>query len=61
MGKCCGAVGFSPLMFDARRAFGLVVVDYRQVEPSRILREESFLSLTTTQGLVLWAGLKVQL
>ena len=30
------------------------------MEPSRILWEHSELSFTTTQGLVLWAGLQAQ-
>ena len=30
------------------------------MEPSRLLRDHPLLSLTTTQGLLLWAGLKVQ-
>ena len=31
-----------------------------QVEPSRLLRDFPLLSLTSTQGLLLWAGLKAQ-
>ena len=34
--------------------------DSRQIDPSRILYEGPFLSLTTTQGLVLWSGIKAQ-
>ena len=30
------------------------------VEPSRLLRDNPQLSLTTTQGLLLWAGVTVQ-
>ena len=49
----------SAFMFDTIRwAFGLVTHDGGTVEPSRLLLEHSLLSLTMTQGLVLWAGLK---
>ena len=51
----------SPFMFDTVRwAFGLAVSDGKAVEPSRFLHEHPLLSLTTTRGLVLWAGLKCQ-
>ena len=52
---------FSNLMFDTvRRAFGVVQGPSGVVEPSRLLRDHPLLPLTTTQGLLLWAGLKVQ-
>ena len=43
-----------------RKAFGLVESGGVQVEPSRLLRDFPLLSLTSTQGLLLWAGLKAQ-
>ena len=52
---------FSPFLFDTvRRAFGLVPTPSGVVEPSQLLHEHPLLSLTTTQGLILWAGVKVQ-
>ena len=52
---------FSNFMFDTvRRAFRVVQGPSGVVEPSRLLRDHPLLSLTTTQGLLLWAGLKVQ-
>ena len=52
---------FSPLLFDTvRQALGLVALGSRWGELSRPLRDEVLLSLATTQGLVLWAGLKAQ-
>ena len=52
---------FSSFLFDTvRRAFGLVPTPSGAVEPSRLLHEHPLLSLTTTQGLILWAGVKVQ-
>ena len=52
---------FSPLFFDTvRRAFGLVPTPSGAVEPRRLLHEHPLLSLTTTQGLILPAGVKVQ-
>ena len=51
---------FSAFMFDTvRKAFGLVEWEGRRLEPSRLLLEESAVSLQCTQGLVLWA-LKAQ-
>ena len=44
-----------------RKAFGLVESGRVQVEPSRLLRDFPLLSLTSTQGLLLWAGLRAQL
>ena len=43
-----------------RKAFGLVDSGGVKVEPSRLLRDFPLLSITTTQGLSLWAGLKAQ-
>ena len=43
-----------------RKAFGLVDSGGVKVEPSRLLRDFPLLSITTTQGLLLWAGLKAQ-
>ena len=52
---------FSNFMFDTvRRAFGVVQGPSGVAEPSRLLRDHPLLSLTTTQGLLLWAGLKVK-
>ena len=52
---------FSSFLFDnVRRAFGLAEWGDRKVEPSRMLLDEPLISLRTTQGLVLWAGLKAQ-
>ena len=52
---------FSAFMFDTvRKAFGLAQGGGGAVEPSRLLLEEPLLSLQTTQGLVLWAGLRAQ-
>ena len=52
---------FCNFMFDTvRRAFGLVESEQGRVEPSRLLRDHPLLSLTSTQGLILWAGSKVQ-
>ena len=52
---------FSAFMFDTvRKAFGLAQGVGGAVEPSRLLLEEPLLSLQTTQGLVLWAGLRAQ-
>ena len=48
-------------MFDTvRKAFGLVRHDVGEMDLSRLATERPLLSLTTTQGLVLWAGFKVQ-
>ena len=41
-------------------SFGLAVNDGVAVEPSRLLHEHSLMSPTTSQGLVLWAGLNCQ-
>ena len=43
-----------------RKAFGMVEAGGGKVEPSRLLRDFPLLSITTTQGLLLWAGLKAQ-
>ena len=52
---------FSSFLFDTvRRAFGLVPAPSRAMEPCRLLHEHPLLSLTMTQGLILWAGVKVQ-
>ena len=52
---------FSAFMFDTvRKAFGVAQGVGAAVEPSRLLLEEPLLSLQTTQGLVLWAGLRAQ-
>ena len=55
---------FRHCMFSAfmqstvRKAFGMVESGGVKVEPSRLLRNFPLLSNTTTQGLLLWAGLK---
>ena len=52
---------FSGFMFDTvRKAFGLVQREGGALEPSRLLLDEPLLSLQSTQGLVLWAGLRAQ-
>ena len=57
---------FRHCMFSAfmqstvRKAFGMVDAGGVKVEPSRLLRDFPLLSITTTQGLMLWAGLKAQ-
>ena len=52
---------FSNFMFDTvRRAFGVVQGLLGVVEPSRLLCDHPLLSLTTTHGLLLLAGLKVK-
>ena len=52
---------FSAFMFDTvRKAFGSAQGLGSSVEPSRLLLEEPLLLLQTTQGLVLWAGLRAQ-
>ena len=52
---------FSGFMFDTvRKAFGLVSWEGGSMEPSRLLLAAPLLSMQTTQGLVLWVGLRAQ-
>ena len=52
---------FGAFMFDTvNRAFGLLQSPTGAVEPSRVLKAHTLLSLTMTQGVILWAGVKVQ-